>query len=325
MTTLTLELVQKSLEENAGNLHKAAETLKAKYQTVYYWARKYKLPYASEKPLLASKEQLDEAYKRLGSLSAVAEELGGTKEGIRCAMKRHGLKIAKLKRYSVDELFFDNETEASFYWAGFIAADGCVKYRKVRNSDVYELQIGLAIKDLDHLKKFKKDIDSTAPIHQYIIKNSKRNPKWNDCETCQITIVSKYIFESLAKFNIVSRKSLIYTFPDWIINHQLANHFMRGYFDGDGSFYKQLGKDRKAIQTYFCLRGTTEFLETYRSLLESNCDIVHRESPIRVNNGIGALEYGGNTVLSKIARFLYKDATIYLDRKREFIKHLLVG
>jgi hypothetical protein len=116
----------------------------------------------------------------------------------------------------------------------------------------------------------------------------------------------------------------IYIFPEWLVDHPLVNHFMRGYNDGDGSFYiGQLKNNRRVKQVYFSLRGTTNFLKVYRTILEQQCDLKERITDIRVNCGTGILDYGGNGIIAKIASFLYKDATIFLPRKHTIISHLL--
>ena len=136
-----------------------------------------------------------------------------------------------------------------------------------------------------------------------------------------MSITSKEIFDDLSRFNIVPRKSLIYTFPEWLINHKYVNHFMRGYFDGDGSFYV-INKNKETPQVGFSLRGTQDFLKTYRSIFESNHLVKEREKDIRINSGIGVLEYGGNKVVNNIKDFLYKDSNVCLERKRSIVAHL---
>jgi hypothetical protein len=100
-------------------------------------------------------------------------------------------------------------------------------------------------------------------------------------------------------------------------DHPLRHHFIRGYVDGDGSFYHSIGKGRKVKQVFFSVRGTTAFLTSLRSILEADLNLEERTKEIRLNNGIGVLEYGGNRLCKALAEYLYKDATIYLDRKRE--------
>jgi len=97
---------------------------------------------------------------------------------------------------------------------------------------------------------------------------------------------------------------------------------MRGYFDGDGSVWTgKLKNGRTAAQLYFGVRGTVDFLTSYRQVLESNTSVEPRNTPIPLNNGIGKLEYGGNGVACSIRDFLYRDASIYLQRKYDRFHH----
>jgi hypothetical protein len=97
---------------------------------------------------------------------------------------------------------------------------------------------------------------------------------------------------------------------------------MRGYFDGDGSWF--VGPSKKTDQLFFALRGTSEFLTVYRSILEDKCGLPERSKDIRINSGIGVLEYGGNGVASKIRDFLYRDAVTFMQRKFDKVKDVVV-
>ena len=266
---------------------------------------------------LLSKEILEEAYNRLKSLKAIGRELNIGPDSIKIYMEKFGLKYKKQTIYNCDHDFFSIDNEKSLYIAGFVAADGCVKSRKVKYGDLFhELSIGLSIKDKPFLEQLKSILKAETPIRDFLIKNSNRNPNWNDTWSSQISITSKKMFNDLARFNIIPRKTLIYTFPEWLKTHPLKHHFIRGYNDGDGSFYI-LKSHKKTKQICFCLRGTVSFLKDIRSILESECNLKKRNTEIRINNNIGCLEYGGNIIISKIVNYLYKDATIYLPRKYE--------
>lgn len=222
----------------------------------------------------------------------------------------HELNICNVPiKYTVDETLFNQNTEQSFYWAGFLAADGCIHQKR------QAISIGLSEKDKEHLEKYKLALNATYPIHKYLVKNSNRNPAWNDCFKSEISIRSQKLITGLERFNVGPRKTHTLIFPDWLKNHILVNHFMRGYFDGDGSFYLAVSKGKITKQLFFSLRGTTEFLTIYRDILEQNCQLKKRDKPIRINYNIGTLEYGGNNLVKKIGDFLYKDATVYMDRK----------
>jgi hypothetical protein len=268
---------------------------------------------------ILTKEVLEQNYAELGSLKAVARKFDVDSGSIKKYMIIHGLDFKPQVRHSCDHDFFSRENEEVFYIAGFMAADGCVKKRKSSSDSLrYEVQISLAKSDESFLTMIKNSMKAETPIHNFLIKNSKRNPKWNDSWCSQFTITSEKMVKDLEKFNVVPAKSLIYRFPLWLINHPLCHHFMRGYNDGDGSFFVGKLQDGRTVeQIYFSLRGTVEFLTIFRAILEEKCGLDIREKSVRENTGIGVLEYGGNGVISKIADYLYRDATIYLPRKRE--------
>lgn len=268
---------------------------------------------------LVSKEILEEAYARLGTLKAVGRELKIDPDSIKLYMQKFGLDYNKQIIYNVDHDFFSRDNEQSFYIAGFIAADGCVKDRKSSSGVIRpEMAIGLSKKDKLFLEQLRQIMKAEVPIRDFIVKNSKRNPLWNDIWKSDLVITSKQICDDLKRFNIVPRKSLIYTFPEWIKTHPLKHHFIRGYNDGDGSFYiPKLKEGRTVDQIYFSMRGTSSFLTDVRYIFEQECDLKVRENPIRISSNHGCLEYGGNGIVSKIVDYLYKDATIYLSRKKE--------
>ena len=308
--------VKSALEHNNYNLAATAKYLNVKYVTLHSFVKRNDIPFNSNKKPIPPKDILKEAYDRLGSVALVAKEFNATKAGIFDALNRYRIPYKTLVRYDCDHDFFSRDNEASFYVAGFIAADGCVKHRKNKSGSItYELQICLAEKD-KHLVYLIRDLlKSNNPIRHSVSKK-------DNTRSVSMTIVSAKMAKDLSeRFNIVPRKSLIYQFPTQIENHPLIHHFMRGYNDGDGSyFYNTLKKNKKTRQIYFSLLGTPNFLTKYREILEKNCQIVKRNYPIRMRKNIGCLDYGGNSIVTSITNFLYKDATIYLQRKYDIAK-----
>jgi hypothetical protein len=264
---------------------------------------------------ILTKELLEKEFAELKSSKAIGRKLGISGETISRYMEDFGLTPNKKISYNCNHNLFSTDTENSFYLAGFIAADGCIKSKKGTTSR--SLYIGLSNKDRKHLEKIRDAIDAEHPIGDYEVKNSKKNPKWNDTICSSITITSAQIYSDLQRFNITERKTHTLTLPDWMRDHPLRHHFIRGYIDGDGSFYHSVGKGKKVKQVFFSVRGTTAFLTSLRSILEADLNLEERTKEIRINNGIGVLEYGGNRVCKALAEYLYRDSTIYLDRKRE--------
>jgi len=261
---------------------------------------------------LLSTEILEEAYARLGTLKAVGKELGVSGDTIKRYMIANNLDYAGPVRYSCDHNFFSRDNEEAFYIAGFIAADGCVSDKRV-------LSIGLSSKDRYQLEMIKNILKAENPIGTYLIKNSKRNPKWKDCKKVEMKITSKQFIEDLKRFNIVPRKTHTYKFPEWMKSHPLRHHFIRGYFDGDGSFYSSLKKDgiRTVKQIGFNLRGTEDMLSAVGNIFNEELNLTGKtkEKTPQLSNGIHSLSYGGNRILEKIFSYMYKDATVYMQRK----------
>ena len=123
---------------------------------------------------------------------------------------------------------------------------------------------------------------------------------------------SKSMVEDLKRFNIVPAKSKIYDLPEWLITHPLKSHFLRGYFDGDGSIGIRKLKTQNKLR--WALVGNIWFLEKYQQILEKECNIKHNNIYKRTDT-FGQLEYSGNLVVPKICQYLYNNSTFHLDRK----------
>ena len=121
---------------------------------------------------------------------------------------------------SYNYTFFKSYTPESCYWAGFIMADGHIRSGSHENA----LSIKLSIQDYDHLVKFKRIIGYIGNIY-----------KNKDDTYCYINLSGELLIKTLRNnFNITTRKSLTAEFPK-LIPVDMITHFIRGYFDGDGT------------------------------------------------------------------------------------------
>jgi intein/homing endonuclease len=209
-----------------------------------------------------------------------------------------------LNKIDFNESFFETiDSEEKAYWLGFIAADGCILIVNKNSNPSYRLSIGLSEKDLNHLEKFKKSIELNHKLY-------KRENKYNYKDQLSIKISyhirihSKKMFNDLLDKGITPRKSLTLK-PPLNVPEDLIRHWIRGYFDGDGSVGIRKNIDTLSIQ----LSGTKEVLEFI--LKESEIDW-----KIRLRDRSKAHFIGGSH--SKALKFLsliYLNSNIYLDRK----------
>lgn len=216
----------------------------------------------------------------------------------------------KSRKYTYNKNFFKViDTEEKAYWLGFIYADGYI-VNGINGKNKDALGITLNDKDKGHIDKFKKSIDSNHPIKIYKTKYGSNSAR--------IIIQDEELVEDLIKLGVLRNKSLILKFPTTnIVDESLIYHFIRGYFDGDGSFKK---KGRKIRGYDFSVLGTIEFLTELRTYLGIDNDIRKCNKNNDSNNY--HLTFGGNQKVKQISKLLYKNANIYLDRKYKRYKEI---
>ncbi len=265
-----------------------------------------------------TKEVLEKDYEELKSFKLIAEKYNVASSVIQDYCKYFNIKTIPKIRYNVNHDVFATDSEISFYLAGFIAADGCVHQHKCKEPNM--ITISLAKKDLNHLLNIKTLLGFNGPIKANTRKLAQLNNKWNDSEQVRFSIYSKKIISDLKNFGIGPRKSLTYIMPDWLKSHSLVHHFIRGYFDGDGSFW--INTANKKPRLVFSLRGTVDFLSSIKEILIQQINLQSSTSPY-VNNGQGQFSFKGKMDVKNVAKFLYKDSTILLDRKYEIAKDFI--
>jgi len=125
-------------------------------------------------------------------------------------------------KYGINERFFDKWNEASAYVFGFWWADGnlYIKHRKSRSRKYAKIEF--SSKDLEHLEMI-------ANIMKWkgVIKNN--NGCWN------IQFSNNYIANRIMVLGGIQQKSFKFSYPK--IPDRWFRHFVRGFFDGDGSIY----------------------------------------------------------------------------------------
>lgn len=223
--------------------------------------------------------------------------------------------VMKIKRptnskykYPRDIEAFQDQNENSFYWAGFLAADGGVRKNTVR--------LCLSSKDEKHIQKFIKFLRTTVPIRNYS-KVSNFAPAKGITEPPMLHyslmyLTSKEIVESLKTYNIVQNKTKIYSIPDVVIFSDHLRHFIRGYFDGDGHFCVD---KNNCISWGIC--GTYMFVNQIRFLLNTLCGFPPEAGNFCKQKNIYRLAYTKREYVWKISKFLWNDSSIFLDRKQK--------
>lgn len=231
-------------------------------------------------------------------------------------------------KYVNHDYFYEINTERKAYFLGLLYADGNISIQKDNRQKV--LTIALQEEDGYLLNELCKDVNPTKNI---TIQHSPSAKKKNWKKKAVFKVSSNKICNKLIELGCIQKKSTLgMNFDFSKLNEDLINHFIRGFFDGDGCLYVKNEKNKyKRITTTvlkknftpkiykkFSLCCTTEnFLKEILKILQLNCNLVSKPQWIKRTRtkDIYILKIEGQKDIKQIEKYLYKNATIFMKRK----------
>lgn len=274
-------------------------------------------PINEKNPVNIFKANKDEIVRLYSEERKTLEEISGIYNISKDVLKWHLKKILKLesdrkRKRLINETFFKQiDTEEKAYFLGLLAADGCNHQEKNQISLGLHPQDGYIVTKLSILLS-NKDRTCYKPPRKAIYKY-KNNKVLNSSGRVIFQLQNPTLSKDLGYLGIVSRKSLILEFPnDSQVPEGLINHFIRGYFDGDGCVSRRFnhGAARWTITILSSKMFCQKACDTIKSLLGlSNINT----KP--TNSKIYKIEFGGNRKVKVFLDWLYKDSTVRLERK----------
>jgi len=205
-----------------------------------------------------------------------------------------------------NENAFDDYSEESCYWAGFLAADGCVDIK-------HRVRIMLNYDDINHLEKLRTFLESTHTI-------STNTDKYY---RCSFEFTSPHICDVLdINYGIVPNKTNKLKFIR--IPNKYMPHFLRGYFDGDGSICESFSNKNSvtaSIYATFC-SGSKHFSEGLFNYLQDKLSL---GGHLQEFEGSTKWQLKFNTNDAKtLLQYMYDGSSVYLDRKYALYHRLIV-
>lgn len=212
-------------------------------------------------------------------------------------------KGKKVRYHFVNKDFFKTWSNDMAYILGFIYADGCVNHRL----DYFSI----AQKEREVLDKIKKIIQAEQNITHY-----------SHQDIYFLSIGNKEMVQDLLKLGVVPGKSLVVKFP--IMPLEYVSHFIRGYFDGDGTICRQSAGWKVSI-----VSGSKDFIESVKEKFEQFSGVNGQK--IYKHNDANAymLGYYSRDNITKIYNFFYDGYTLknelYLTRKYNLFQEAVNG
>lgn len=266
-----------------------------------------------------------ERYSSGLSTVKIAEEYDCSIGKVRKELKRAGVVLrsnsVNSRKYSIkNENFFETiDTEQKAYYLGFMFADGFIT-SKIKGNGSQSVGMTLSTRDKDVLTRFRIALGAEHPVRDYIGETGyKQGVKYS-----RLIFKSQKMVEDLKNKGIVEKKTNICEFPSRdILPYNLIKHFIRGYMDGDGSI-KRVSRPTGSYDFSFVITGTDDILEGVTDyLIENNLVKIRTKlSKREPHQVVSSLCYGGNIQTERILDHIYRDSTVYLERKYSRYKEL---
>lgn len=203
------------------------------------------------------------------------------------------------RTYTLNKNYFSKiDSEDKAYFLGFIATDGCVHKNTV--------SIELDAKDGYILDLFSKYVGSNKPVSRQRRTGKHENGDKYEFDTAKITLFSREMVNDLLKYGITPAKSKTLDVNLTQVPEEFHRHFWRGAVDGDGALYKT-----QFSQNYLSFGGTQTMAKSFSQFVRSTTGL-NKEPHFNKIWHVVTSSIADNTLIGDV---LYKDATLFLERK----------
>lgn len=258
-------------------------------------------------------DKIVDEYIKTRKLKEIADRIGYTTTAILYQVKKRNINLGKTQYYrkrNLNQNYFENiDTEAKAYILGFLMADGCVT-NSIKGRKVNRLYINLSTKDRSVLEFIKEELETEAIIQDYIPKGTYAKHSMS-----KLIINSIKICSDLELYGITPAKTGYETIP-YNIPNNMVRHFMRGFFDGDGSIFKRK-QDSKIYHTISFTCASKIMLKEIKNVFNSILSLKSVCSITEESRGKNAYDMRIHCAedIVKIRDYFYNDSHCYLNRK----------
>jgi DNA-binding transcriptional regulator WhiA len=206
-------------------------------------------------------------------------------------------------------------TEEKAYFIGLLLADGSVRHNQEKGNS-YSLRLELKYEDKYIIERLTELLESDNPVKEYI--SSINRNGWKQKHNAYNTFNSTQIFNDLNKYGIVPNKTLtLNKLPQ--IDEYLMPHLIRGFFDGDGTVYLT----KKDEKLHFGFYGTYDFVTEIKEYLIKKININNNIITKQRTANVSFVTFAKLKDIKAFYNYIYKDANIYLIRKRNIFDSYL--
>jgi len=205
------------------------------------------------------------------------------------------------KKTTCNEQFFETiDREAKAYYLGLFYADGHNNQKKG------QIVINLKEEDRTLLERLKREIDYTGNVGTWI----KKPPRQNQAV---LAIVSRKLSDDIAKQGCPQQKTELLDYP-YHIDKSLQRHFLRGFFDGDGSISRS--KLHAVNFSIIAIEEVAIGIAKYMSEILGKAVQVENAGKGRYSiNKLKFVRISNKKDIKAVLDNLYRDTDLYMQRK----------
>lgn len=255
-------------------------------------------------------EQFIIRYKNGESTRALSKEMGVSSYLFLKKLRENGVEIEKRKGFKTNPTlktdFFEKiDSEEKAYILGLMYSDGNVMPYKSKRGAIcsYKLRIRLQENDQEVLR----DISKIMCGKDLVTVKERKEVKWSAIAAFQIG--SMDLGHALIKLGCPPNKSSIIRFPtEDQVPKELLRHFLRGFFDGDGSCSRKAPVAVSFVSNEIMCNQIMEYLAKNK---------INFKKFYHHKNGYGTINMTGRDNCYELYRFLYSDCILFMRRKRD--------
>lgn len=211
------------------------------------------------------------------------------------------------KKEHRSDYFRNIDSEVKAYILGYIVADGSIEEsaRKDRPSKLVRLRFGCVSEDDEIIRLIQREIAPNNSLRFY-------QPSGNRKQTTILQICDKELINDLSTlYNVQPRKTYDADFEFPNIPKQFERDFIRGFIDGDGSI-----GDRHFSMICNSPKFAEQIKDKFIEAIPELKWVIYKE--IRKTTPYWSLHFSYSIKVRRpIFDYLYKDATVFLKRKRD--------
>jgi hypothetical protein len=281
------------------------------------------LPTYARTLTIEDKELIKNLYLNGKTITEIHSEFFKEKCTVGCInvfLRKEGITRPNGKVAIINHDYFEKiDSQDKAYWLGLILADGNV-YALSDNSKYLRLE--LKISDRYLIDELSRSLNSPLKSKEYIGESSWKKKEHNNTpkHNAYCAWHSKKLVDDLSEYGVVPNKTLNITDIPKGIPHNLMSHFIRGYFDGDGTVFQTKSRNKDIVK--FGFYGTEDFTNSVLLHLRNNNIGLNVNVFNQVESNVSFFTCSAKEDVKNFYNYIYKDANIFLKRKKEKFEEL---